>query len=217
VTVRQHVYPVSLLLAGHPCLVIGGGTVALAKIDGLLDAGAVVTVIAPEVLDEITALPVTVRERRFQAGDTEGFRLVVCATGDQRLDSEVFAACEGSGTLVNAADNPDACTFYLPALLRSGNLSVAISTDGSSPAIASWVRDRIAAALGDRFADVVDIVATTRTELRASGRTSEGLPWSDLIDELASRVRDGASLEVAREIAAAWFEQVGKTTKTTKD
>ena len=211
--VRQHVYPVSLLLNGRPCLVIGGGAVALAKIAGLLDAGAVVTVIAADVLDEIARLPVTVFERRFQAGDTDGFHVVVCATGDRRLDLEVFAACEGSGTLINAADNPDACTFYLPALLRSGNLSVAISTDGSSPAIASWVRDRIAAILGDRFGDVVDIVAATRDELRSSGRTSEGLPWSDLIDELASRVRAGASIEDAHEVAAAWLEQVGKTTK----
>jgi precorrin-2 dehydrogenase / sirohydrochlorin ferrochelatase len=201
---RQQVYPVSLLLEGRPCLVVGGGQVALSKIHGLLDAGAVVTVIAAEVADEITALPVTAHQRRYRAGDCAGFVLVLSATGDRVLDATIYAECQTTTTLVNAADNPAACTFFLPALLRAGDLSVAISTAGASPAVASWVRDRVGAALGVHFGDVVAIVGTTREQIRASGHTSEGLPWSELIDQLAAALAAGGDLARANSVATNW-------------
>jgi precorrin-2 dehydrogenase/sirohydrochlorin ferrochelatase len=205
---RQQVYPISLLLEGRACLVVGGGEVALSKITGLLEAGATVSVIAPEVLDEITALPVTVLPRPYQAGDCRGFVLVVAATGDRELEAAIYAECDGATTLVNAADNPAACTFYLPALYRSGDLSVAISTAGASPAIASWVRDRVGALLGEHFSDVVEIVGATREQVRATGQTSEGLPWADLIDQLTSALADGAQPASASQLASNWAARV---------
>jgi precorrin-2 dehydrogenase / sirohydrochlorin ferrochelatase len=208
VSPRQQVYPISLLLEGRPCLVVGGGSVALSKITGLLDAGGTVTVIAPDVLDEITALPVTVHTRPYREGDCDSFVLVLAATGDRGLDATIYAECEGTSTLVNAADNPAACTFYLPALLRSGDLSVAISTAGASPAIASWVRDQVGTLLGEHFSDVVDIVGATREQIRASGQTSEGLPWADLIDQLTSALEKGAEPSTAGVVASRWAAQV---------
>jgi precorrin-2 dehydrogenase/sirohydrochlorin ferrochelatase len=208
VSTRPRVFPVALLLEGRACLVIGGGHVALSKITGLLDVGATVTVIAPDVLDEITALPVTVLARPYLEGDCDGFVLVLAATGDRRLDASIHAECERTSTLMNAADNPAACTFYLPALLRAGDLSVAISTAGASPAIASWVRDRIGTLLGEHFSDVVDIVGATREQIRASGQTSEGLPWADLIDQLTSALADGAEPASAGVVASSWAAQV---------
>jgi precorrin-2 dehydrogenase / sirohydrochlorin ferrochelatase len=208
VSSRQAVYPISLLIEGRACLVVGGGHVALSKITGLLDAGATVTVIAPHVLDEVTALPVTVHTRRYQDGDCDGFVLVLAATGDRRLDAAIYAECQRADTLVNAADNPIACSFYLPALLRAGDLSVAISTAGASPAIASWVRDRVGTLLGEHFSDVVDIVGATRQQIRTSGETSEGLPWADLIDQLTSALAGGVETAAAADLASKWASQV---------
>jgi precorrin-2 dehydrogenase/sirohydrochlorin ferrochelatase len=191
--------------------VVGGGHVALSKITGLLDAGATVTVIAPDILDEITALPVTVHARPYREGDCDGFVLVLAATGDRGLDASIYAECRRTSTLVNAADNPTACTFYLPALLRAGDLSVAISTAGASPAIASWVRDRVGTLLGEHFADVVAIVGVTREQIRAKGQTSEGLPWAELIDQLTSAFTEGVQPTAASTLASRWAAQVVPT------
>jgi precorrin-2 dehydrogenase/sirohydrochlorin ferrochelatase len=211
VSPRRQVYPVSLLLEGQPCLVVGGGQVAYPKIAGLLDAGAAVTVIASEVSDEIAALPVTVHSRPFRDGDCTGYVLVVAATGNRALDATIFAECQVTNTLVNAADNPAACSFYLPALLRSGDLSVAISTAGASPAIASWVRDRIGALVGERFGDVVDVVGATREQVRADGRTSEGLPWTELIDQLTTALAEGVDRAGVDALASNWAAGVNAT------
>jgi siroheme synthase-like protein len=159
------------------------------------------------------ALPVTLHRRRYQDGDTEGFHLVLAATGDRELEAAIFAASEQSATLMNAVDNPEACTFFLPAILRSGDLRVAISTGGVSPAVASWVRDRVATVLGGQFSDVLDIVGATRDEIRSDGRSSEGLAWADLIDELTSVLAGGADLNEALQVAAAWLARIDKTTK----
>ena len=190
---------------------VGGAQVAFSKITGLLDSGAAVTVIAPEVSDEITALPVIVHSRPYREGDCAGFVLVIAATGDRGLDATIYAECQGTTTLVNAADNPTACTFYLPALLRAGDLSVAISTAGASPAIASWVRDRVGALVGARFGDVVDIVGATREQIRASGQTSEGLPWVELIDRLTAALAGGVDLIAVRALATDWAASVAAT------
>jgi len=208
VSPRQQVYPVSLLLEGRACLVVGGGSVALSKITGLLDAGATVTVIAPDVLDEITALPVTVHARLYREGDCDGFVLVLAATGDRGLDASIYAQCQRTSTLVNASDNPAACTFYLPALLRAGDLSVAISTAGASPAIASWVRDRVSSLLCEHFSEVVDIVGATRERIRAGGASSEGLPWADLIDQLTAAFAEGDEPAAASLLASNWAADV---------
>jgi precorrin-2 dehydrogenase / sirohydrochlorin ferrochelatase len=208
VSSRQRVYPLSLLLEGRACLVVGGGQVALSKITGLLDAGATVTVIAPHVLHEITALPVTIHARPYQDGDCDGFALVLAATRDRGLDAAIYAECQRADTLVNAADNPAASSFYLPALLRAGDLSVAISTAGASPAIASWVRNRVGTLLGEHFADVVDIVGATREQIRAGGETSEGLPWADLIEQLTSALEEGAGPAAAADLASKWASHV---------
>jgi siroheme synthase (precorrin-2 oxidase/ferrochelatase) len=90
---------------------------------------------------------------------------------------------------------------------------VAISTAGASPAIASWVRDRVGALVGERFGDVVDIVGATREQIRASGQTSEGLPWVDLIDRLTAALAEGVDLAAANALASDWAASVAATPK----
>ncbi len=103
---------------------------------------------------------------------------------------------------MNAADDPAACSVVLPAVARRGAVAVAISTDGTSPALASWLRDRVLAALPEHLETVAELAAGTRQRLHAQGRTSEGLPWGALLDELAALLAAGSDAEAEARAAA---------------
>jgi siroheme synthase-like protein len=198
------VYPVNLVLRGRPALVVGGGPVALIKARGLLAAGARVTVVAPEVVDDLASLPgVTVEGRPYRPGEVAAYRFVVAATGDAAVNQQVYDDGEAAGVFVNAADDPERCSATLPARLDRGRLLVTVSTGGASPAVASWVRDRIAQQLGSEFEALVDLVAEVRTEVRASGRSTEGLSWRSALDSgMLDLIREGR-LAAAKELLRA--------------
>lgn len=185
-------YPVNLRLEGRPVLVVGGGAVALEKLEELVAAGAVVTVVAPEVGDEVAALAAEVRRRPFRAGDTAGFRLVVVATGDRSVAAEVHAEAEAAGIWVNSADDPDRCTFTLPARLRRGDLLVTVSTGGASPAFATWLRDEIDAWIEPAHLQALELLAAERRRLRAEGRPTSHRGWREALRSgMLERLRDG--------------------------
>lgn len=202
------VYPIFLLLENKACLVVGARHIAFGKIEELLAAGGRVTVIAPDAIDAVAQLPITLHEREFRAGDTAGFEVVITATGDREVDAAVFSDGASTGALVNAVDNPESCDFYLPALLHRGRLIVAISTGGASPAIASWVRERLDQVLDERFSQIVDFVATTRDTVRDRGISSEGLPWGELIDQMVAAVESGSGAAHCRALCELWLEAV---------
>src|SRR5690349_7151414 len=122
--VAAPLYPVNLVVAGRACLVVGGGEVAARKVEGLVAAGATVTVVAPQIRPEIVALGVTAVARPYDRGDLEGMRLVLVATDDPAVTAQVHADAEEAGIWVNAADEPLHCTFTLPAVVRRGGLTV---------------------------------------------------------------------------------------------
>ena len=124
----------SLDLDGRPVVVVGGGRVALGKVRGLLACGASVTVIAPDVCQELAELDVSVRRRAYRSGDLTGFALVFTATDDPAVNGAVSADAQAAGTWVNSADDPARCTFQLPAVVRRGPMTVAVSSSGRSPA-----------------------------------------------------------------------------------
>jgi precorrin-2 dehydrogenase/sirohydrochlorin ferrochelatase len=211
VPLERPAYPAGLVLAGRRVLVVGAGRVAGRKIAALLECGAHVTVVAPEVCEEVARLPVALERRRYRAGEVAGYRLVVAATGDRDVDRAVSRDAESAGVLVNAADDPAACSVVLPAVLRRGRVTVAVSTDGTSPALATWLRDRIAGTLPAGLAELAGIVAAARSELREEGRSSEGLPWRRLIDELAALLAEGRHRQ-AGERSAAFVAESRDTT-----
>jgi precorrin-2 dehydrogenase / sirohydrochlorin ferrochelatase len=177
-------YPIVLDLDGVPVLVVGGGKVAGRKIEGLLVARADVTVVAPFVDDAIRVLPLRVVARRYEPTDLDGVRLVVTATDDPATNAAVATDAKSRGIWVNSADDPANCTFTLPAIARQGAVTVAISTGGASPALASHLRteiDRWLAAVG--AADAAAILAAQRDELHSRGVSTESVDWSE-------RVRD---------------------------
>jgi precorrin-2 dehydrogenase / sirohydrochlorin ferrochelatase len=179
-------YPVVLDLTDVPVLVVGGGAVAARKVDGLRAAGARVTVIAPVLVDGLA--PFVTHQREYDTGDLRGQRLVVVATDDPAVNARVAAEATAAGVWVNAADDPGNCTFILPAVARRAPFTVAVSTGGATPAMASFVRDRIAAeVLTDRLAGVAESIAAEREAMQARGESTEGHDWRTAIQERLRR------------------------------
>ncbi len=179
-------YPVVLDLHGVPVLVVGAGTVAVRKIAGLVAAGAVVVVVAPEIDEQLDEDPlrdrVGLRRRAYEPGDLDGVQLAVTATGVGAVDAAVAADARARRIWVNAADQPADCGFILPAVAREGSISVAVSTDGKSPALAVKLRDRIASLVTPELATLADDLAAERSAIKASGGSTEDYDWSARID-----------------------------------
>jgi precorrin-2 dehydrogenase / sirohydrochlorin ferrochelatase len=190
-------FPVNLNLVGRPVLVVGGGRIALRKVQQLLAAGGDVTVIAPDIVDELSQLPVTVVRRRYEQGDATSFRLVITATGDTTVDQHIYDECEEAGVWVNSADDPDRCAFTLPATLRRGSLMITVSTGGASPALASWMRSHLEQAITEEYADVVSRLALERARIHANGESTEDVDWQPIIASVMADV--GVGCPVARQ------------------
>ncbi|HLM64129.1 MAG TPA: bifunctional precorrin-2 dehydrogenase/sirohydrochlorin ferrochelatase [Acidimicrobiales bacterium] len=197
--VDQPLYPVNLLLAGRPVLVVGGGRVAAQKVRGLVAAGAVVTVVAPEVDAAVEEQDVTVERRRYRRGEAAGYRLVTAATGNPAVNQQVYDDGEAAGVFVNSADDPERCSVTLPARVQRGRLVVTVSTGGHSPAVAAWLRDRLAAELGPEYDTLVGLLSDERDLVRERGLSTEGLDWRAALDSgILDLIRAGR-LEDAKE------------------
>lgn len=180
--VDQPVYPVNLLVAGRPCLVVGGGRVAVQKTTGLLEAGADVTVVAPDIDERIVASGVVCRQRPYQPPEAASYRLVVAATGDPAVNQQVYDDADAAGVWVNSADDPARCSFTLPAQLRRGRLTITVSTGGHSPAVAAWLRKRLDEEIGPEYDALIGVLADVRQEVQAAGRATESLDWRAALD-----------------------------------
>ena len=163
-------YPAFLDLRDRRCLVVGGGAVAERKVEALRDAGARVVVVSPTLTAALDALAaagsIEHRARRFRRHDTRGCALVVAATGVGTVDDAVAAAARRVRALVNVVDRPAACDFILPSVLRRGDLQIAVSTGGKSPALAREIRRRLEAEIGDDYGELVASVGRARARLR---------------------------------------------------
>jgi precorrin-2 dehydrogenase len=149
-------YMACLDLEGRSVLVVGGGAVAREKVTGLLECGARVTVVAPEVDPELGPTGVELVRRDYRTTDLEGRILVVAASSIEEVNRQVFRDAEARGLLCNVVDVPDLCSFILPAVHRQGPIAVAVSTGGASPALAQRLRDDVAALVGPRHASLAE-------------------------------------------------------------
>jgi precorrin-2 dehydrogenase/sirohydrochlorin ferrochelatase len=171
-------YPILLQLQGRLCVVIGGGPVAIRKARGLQEAGARVRLIASELAVSVEALEaVEVIIRPYQTGDLEGAFVAFAATDDRLVNAAVVQEARQRRVLVGVVDAPDTGDFTLPALLRRGNLTVAVATGGGSPALAALLRDQLAVRLGPEWATVLEIAAALRQKrLTLQGNTEYNQP-----------------------------------------
>jgi len=193
-------YPVVLDLTGRPCLVVGGGTVALRKVAGLVEAGARVTVVSPSLTPALLRLaaeaPLRWQPREYAQGDAAGFTLVMVATDDRAVNAAVAAECRERGIWVNCADDPARCDFILPSVLRRGAVTVAVSTGGRSPTLARLLREDLDALLPWDVAALTDVVASVRSALSEDGVSLDAERWRQALDgELRSLVAAGRTTE----------------------
>jgi siroheme synthase-like protein len=175
-------YPVFLDLAGVSVLLVGGGKVALRKADGLAEAGATITVVAPEVVPALAELATHVARRQYAAGEAADYQLVITATDDPVVNAQVAADAREARVWVNSADDPQNCSFILPAIARRGLVTVAVSTGGASPALAGALRQQIADTVltAQVEAAAVDL-AGQRAAIHAVGGSTELVEWGDRV------------------------------------
>jgi precorrin-2 dehydrogenase/sirohydrochlorin ferrochelatase len=201
--VADVLYPVDLVVAGRRCVVLGGGAVAARKVEGLVAAGAEVVVIAPEIDDEIRSLAVEVVERPYRRGDLEGAWLAIAATDDTEVNRVIRADADRCRVWINAVDDPTACSFTLPAVVRRGPVMVTVSTAGHSPALASWVRGELAAQLGPEVGQLAQLLSEARDQLKAAGRSTEEVDWRPALDwDMLELIRSGRTAQARERLQA---------------
>ncbi len=203
----ERLLPVALRLTGRTCLVVGAGRVGTHKVAALRAAHATVHVVAPSATEELRrrceddAL-VRWSAREFCDRDLDGAFVVFTATGISDVDGGVFEAATSRGLWVNSADDPEHCSLYLTSVVRREPVTVSISTSGASPALASYLRQRLDHILEVELGDLAVLLSDRRSELRAEGRSTELVEWDGVVnDELVALVAANDWDEVRRRIA----------------
>jgi precorrin-2 dehydrogenase/sirohydrochlorin ferrochelatase len=198
-------YPVCLIgMQARHAVVVGGGRVAARKVKDLLEAGGHVTVISPKLTPELQSLvddgQVTLIRRPYRAGDLSDAFLVIAATDDGRVNRKVWHEAEQVGCLVNVVDDPTHCNFIMPAVVRHGDVTVAVSTGGDSPALARRLRERLEQLIGPEYGQLASLLAELRPHVQSRYQHQEErrraalrLVDSDLIETIKH-----AGMEAAR-------------------
>lgn len=209
-------YPVFLDIAGKPVVVIGGGNIAHQKVVGLLKAAANVTVISPELNPAMSALGEDGRFRHiprdYEPGDLEGYVLAFVATDDRSVNATVAAEGKERRVWVNAVDDPPYCDFIMPGIAQQGDLIVAVSTSGTSPAMARKMREEIEAFLTEDYALMLTLAAEVRAELRERDIIVDPETWNRALDgELKQLLADGKREQAKERLLRSLSEPINAT------
>ena len=183
-------FPMFLKLEGRSCLVVGAGVVGEPKIESLVTAGAVVRVIAPWVSRAVAAWVqagvIAWEAREFVTSDLDEVFLVIAATSSRQVNETIFRQARQRNILCNVVDDPEHCDFYYPAVVRRGDLQLAISTNGHSPALAQRIRRELEIQFGPQYGEWLEKLGKIRRDLFASGMDPD--KRRRLLHELASQV-----------------------------
>jgi precorrin-2 dehydrogenase/sirohydrochlorin ferrochelatase len=167
-------YPIFAVIEDKPCLVVGGGAVGERKVQDLLASGAKVTVVSktltPALADLASQGEIVYLSEDFVDNQVEGMALVMAATDDPKVNAHVSAAAQARAIWVNVADEPEHCTFIVPAQVRRGDLTLAISTGGASPALARQVREDLQQHFGPEYGPYLDLLKRVRARLLSERR-----------------------------------------------
>ena len=207
-------FPFFMELAGQRGLIVGGGRVACHKVRILMDYGPRLVVTAPEIDEELLRLEdrLEIRRRKFQPEDLEGCAFAVAAAGDPEVNRQVSALCKERGIPVNVVDVKEECSFIFPALVRRGDITIGISTSGSSPAAAQYLKDAVRSVIPDCFEELVEQLGRYRgyvkkrvdsvevrsavfKELAAVGIANGGHLDDGLVDQIIIEKRAGTGIE----------------------
>jgi precorrin-2 dehydrogenase/sirohydrochlorin ferrochelatase len=170
-------YPVCLDIQNRNCLVVGGGAVGSRKVMTLLNCGARVTVVSPEISEKLLELAdngsIILENRPYQASDIDNMFLVIGATNNEALNQQIHKDAEHLNKLCNIADRPEACNFILPSIVNRGDLMIAISTSGKSPAFAKKLRKDLEKEFGNEYAEFLTLMGEIRKKLLAEKHEPE--------------------------------------------
>jgi precorrin-2 dehydrogenase / sirohydrochlorin ferrochelatase len=196
-------YPVVLRVFGRRCVVVGGGEVATRKVGALTRDGAQLVVVAPEISDEIQQLAdigaAQVERRPFEPTDLDGAFLAFAATDNRAVNRLVAEEARARGVLVNVADDPGACDFTVPAVVRRKDITLAVSTGGRSPAFSRYLREQLTEWLGDARLLLLELMTELRRDLRSAGRPVTSERWRRAIaDDEVGRALEAGDREGAR-------------------
>jgi len=200
-------YPVYLNLKGKRVVVVGGGQVAERKIESLLDTGASIIVFSPAVTARVVELAdgkqIELHRRAYAHGDCAGATLVFSATDDPEVSRAVYKESSDLGVFVNTADQPRLCSFIMPAVVRRGDVGIAISTGGTSPALAARLRRRISTVVGPEYARLAALLSRTRSEIRGrvrNERDRKELHYRILDSDIISLLRNNDNAAAERRL-----------------
>lgn len=179
-------YPIFLNVRGKRCLVVGGGEVALRKVKALLKHGAKVEVVSPNFCPELTKLAeakkISVLSKEYKSGDLKDAFIVIAATGESDINQKVAGEAKRQKIPVNVVDSRERSDFIVPSYFCRGDLTLAVSTAGRSPALARKVRYRLERNFGEEYASLVGLIEEVRAEIRKKGKTVSGDDWQKALD-----------------------------------
>jgi siroheme synthase-like protein len=209
-------YPVYIQLYDQPCIVIGGGKIAEGKVEGLLAADARVTVVSPDLTPRLQELArqgqITYISRTYQPGDLAGAFLVICATDQHESNHQVWEEASANQQLVNVVDDTPHCNFIAPAILRKGDLTIAISTAGKAPALAVRLKEQFQKDIGPEYEKFLELAGQLREPLARhipDFETRKSL-WYELVDsdvlDLLAQGNETAAMQRISEVVGFQFE-----------
>lgn len=179
-------YPIFLNLQSKRCVVVGGGKVALRKVRMLLDCGANVTVISPKPNAEIAKLSkeraIHLIQRDYEAGDLKDVEIAIACTDVKEVNRQVADEAKKAGTLINVADDLGLSDFIIPSFFRRGDLTVAVSTAGKSPALSKKIRTKLEKSLREEYASLLSIIGEIRSTIKEKGYRVDAETWEEALD-----------------------------------
>ena len=198
-------YPIHLDVKDRNCLVVGGGSVGTRKVATLLTCGANVTVISPQLSEELQQLAqagsIALKKRSYRTADLNDMFLVIGATDDETLNHQISTDAEKRNILCNIADRPDVCNFILPSIVHRGDLVITISTSGKSPALAKKLRKTLEDQFGDEYIHFLTLMGNIRKKLLSQSHQPEAHKhlFNKLIDKgLLEMMREGRKADIDR-------------------
>lgn len=201
----KNYFPVFLDLSNRNALVVGGGKIALRRVQALLDCGAQVTVVAPELDPKLAGLArgkkIRLFRRPFIEEDLKNQWLVISAANDRKVNERIGKVCKENNLLVNVVDQPELCSYITPALFRRGEVVTAISTGGASPALAAFLKRKMSEVLGDEVRTLAGLLGKYRARfLKIPMQKRKTILKKILTEETLEQLRKGKKSSVVRKI-----------------
>jgi precorrin-2 dehydrogenase/sirohydrochlorin ferrochelatase len=198
-------YPLFLNIQGKKSVVVGGGKVAIRKIEKLLECGAKVTVVSPTLHQDLTRFvknkTIRLIKREYELGDLNGAAIVIAAADAEEINQRVAEEAKNRGVLVNVVDSPERSNHIIPSFFRRGGLTIAVSTGGVSPALAKKIRAKLEKSFGVEYASLLSLIGEVRSGIKREGYILDAETWQDILDiDLLIRLLKAGALEKAKTI-----------------